>query len=90
MRENVLSEILNPLEHGERRNIEVENPFSFTRHPATKRLKVGPRAKQYDLVFEKRVVDVKTFMSYPYGYTAPSNCTLDEVDMINVETLLEL
>ena len=87
MRENVLSEILNPLEHGARCNIEVENPFFFTRHPATKLLKVGPHAKQYGLVFDKRVVDVNTFMSYPYGYTAPSHCTLD---MINVETLLEL
>ena len=90
MRGNVLSEILDPLEDGERRNIVVENPFFFTRHPATKRLKKGPHAKQYGLVFDKRVVDAETFMSYPYGFTAPSHYTLDKVNMINVETLLEL
>ena len=42
MRENVLNEILDPLENGERRNIDVESPFFFTREPSSKCLKVGP------------------------------------------------
>jgi len=52
MRKNVLSEILDPVEDGERRNMDVENPFFFIRHPASKHLKVGPRTKQYGLVLK--------------------------------------
>lgn len=86
MQENVLNEILHPLENGEHRNIDVENPFIFTCEPSSKRLKVGPRAKQYGLVYDKRVVDPSTFQTYPYGYKP----YLADVDMTNVETLLEL
>ena len=59
MRRNVLEEILDPLDDGERRNIDVANPYFFIRHPATKRVKAakGPRSKQYGLIFNKRVVD---------------------------------
>ena len=78
MRDNVLNEILHPLEDGERRNVAIENPFFFTRRPVTKRLKVGPRTKQCGPVFDKRVVDTTTFMSYPYGYTQTTlNTSLD-------------
>ena len=86
MRENVLNEILDPLENGERCNIDVESPFFFNREPSSKRLKVGPRAKQYGLVYDKRVVDPSTFQTYPYGYKP----YLVDVDMTNVETLKEL
>ena len=68
MRDNVLNEIRHPLEDGERRNVAIANPYFFTRQPDTKRLKVGPRSKQYGVVFDKRVVDPTTLMSYPYGY----------------------
>ena len=34
----------------------------FTRHPATKELRVQPRTKQYGLVFDKRVVPTPTGM----------------------------
>ena len=67
MRQNLLEELTNPLD--DRRNIDVVNPYFFTRDPATKRLKVEPRTKQYGLVFDKRAVDPNTFKSYPYGYT---------------------
>ena len=53
----------------------------------TKDINVSSRTKRYGFVFDKRVVDPVTFKSYPYGYT-PS--TLDDADMANVETLLEL
>ena len=66
VKNNVLSEITDPLD--ERRNIAVVNPYFFTRHPQTKRLRVIPRTKQYGLVFDKRVVDSETFKSYPYGF----------------------
>jgi len=67
MRQNFLDEITQPLE--ERRNITVVNPNFFYRNPATKQLKVAPDTKRYLLVFDKRVVDPGTFISYPYGYT---------------------
>ena len=85
MRQNLLDELTDPLD--ERRNINVVNPNFFTRHSATKQLKVGPRTKRYGLVFDKRVVDPDTFKSYPYGYT-PSG--FNDVDMENAETLFEL
>ena len=85
MRQNLLEELTDPLD--ERRNIDVVNPNFFTRHPATKQLKVGPRTKRYGLVFDKRVVERDTFKSYPYGYTPSS---FNYVNMENAETLMEL
>ena len=66
MRQNVIDEVTAPMD--ERRNIEVVNPYFFTRDPTTKQLKVGPHTKRYGLVFDKRVVDPVTYKSYPYGY----------------------
>ena len=66
LRQNVLDELTDPGET--RRVVDVTNPHFFTRHPATKELRVIPRTKQYGLVFDKRVVDTETFCSYPYGY----------------------
>jgi len=69
MEQNLLDELEQPLEDGGRRNIHVVNPNFFYRNPATKHLKVITRTKRYGLVFDKRVVDTNTFMSFPYGYT---------------------
>ena len=66
LRQNVLEELTDPQEN--RRSIPVTNPHFFTRDVTTKRLRVIPRTKDYGLVFDKRVVDVNTFKSYPYGY----------------------
>ena len=66
LRRNVLEELTDPQEN--RRSIPVTNPHFFTRDATTKRLRVMPRTKDYGLVFDKRVVDVDTFKSYPYGY----------------------
>jgi len=66
MWQNLLDEITHPLD--ERRNINVVNPNFFWRNPVTKHLKVITRTKRYGLVFDKRVVDPNTFMSFPYGY----------------------
>ena len=67
MKTNVLREVQEPVDA--RRLTDVHNPHFFTRDPTTKRLRVIPRTKQYSLVFDKRVVESQTFMSYPYGYT---------------------
>ena len=85
MRQNVLEEISDPLE--ERRNVEVTNPHFFTRDPVSKRLKVIPRTKRYGLVFDKRVVDPKTFRSFPYGFASPC---FDQHDEDMAELLLDL
>jgi len=55
------------------------------RDPHTKDIHIKSRTKRYGLVFDKRVVDPASFKSYPYGYTP----TLDDVDMLNAETLME-
>ena len=67
MRQNLIEEITQPLD--ERRNIDVVNPNFFWRNPATKHPKVITRTKRYGLVFDKRVVDPNTFMTFPYVYT---------------------
>jgi len=67
MRQNLLDELKQPV--GGRRNIEVVNPNFFWRNPTTKHLKFITRTKSYGLVFDKRVVDPNTFMSFPYGYS---------------------
>jgi len=85
MRDNLLDEIQDPQD--ERRDVRVTDPNHFNRDPNTKTIRVGQLVKRYGLVFDKRVVDRETFKSYPYGHTPP---TLDDVDMVNVETLLEL
>ena len=91
MRQNLLEELTDPLD--DRRNIDVVNPYFFTRDPATKRLKVSPRTKRYGVVFDKRVVDTNTFQSFPYGYHLHlplEDQNMDEQDMANVEALMEL
>ena len=85
LRQNVLDELTDPLDH--RRDVPVVNPHFFTRHPATKQLKVGPRIKQYGLVFDKRVVDPNTFRSFPYGYISGLD---QDVDMRPEDALLAL
>ena len=88
MKENILEELTNPRD--QRRNIPVVNPYFFTRNSASKQIRVGPRTKQYGLVFDKRVVDRQIFPSYPYGYQWNRPTELDDADMDNVETLMEL
>ena len=66
MKANILQELNNP-QHS-RRTLDVLTPHYFQRDSEKKRIKVVPRAKQYGLVFDKRVVDVNSKSSFPYGY----------------------
>ena len=84
MKQNVIAELQDPLDS--KRLTDVRNPHFFTRHPTTKAIKVIPRTKQYGLVFDKRVVDVSTFASFPYGYQS----YLDEADNELADLLLQL
>ena len=67
MQQNLLDEITRPLD--ERRNIDIVNPNFFLRNAATKYPSVITQTKHYRLVFDKRVVDLNTSKSFPYGYT---------------------
>ena len=67
MKQNVLEEITDPLDE-ERRTVPITNPYFFVRETKTKKIKTVECIKQYGLMFDKRVIDKDTFMSYPYGY----------------------
>ena len=48
--------------------IVVTNPNHFHRDQTLKKLKLTKQDKKYRLVFDKRVIDVDTKRSYPFGY----------------------
>jgi len=83
MKANILSELDDPQD--ERRSIVVNDPYFFTRDVPNKRIRLGPREKRYGLVFDKRVIDVGSRTSRPYGYQH-----LDLRDMQNVQNLVDL
>ena len=66
MKENILSELDSPQDT--RRHLNIVTPSHFKRHLEKKQIQVVPRVKQYGLVFDKRVIEVTTRTSYPYGY----------------------
>ena len=76
MKENILSELDSPQDT--RRNLNIVNPYHFTRDLEKKHIQVVPRVKQYGLVFDKRVIQVATRSSYPYGYERIGN----ELDLL--------
>ena len=61
-----------------RRNLNLVTPYHFQRDLEKKQIQVVPRVKQYGLVFDKRVIDVTTRSSYPYGYERIG----DELDLL--------
>lgn len=56
----------------------------FELEPADKKIKTVKGLQQYGLVFNKRVVDRDTFVSYHYGYTK-----IDRKEIELVESLLD-
>ena len=66
LRDNILKELDDPQE--ERRTITLVDKNFFDRDQTNKRIRLIEREKQYGLVFDKRVIDRTTRMSYPYGY----------------------
>ena len=82
IKQNIQDKIQHPLD--ERRNTDVLNPLQFVWEPATKKLKTVPQVKNYGLVFEKKAVNLKSFISYPVGYS-----TLNEEDIENINILNE-
>ena len=48
--------------------ITVRNPNHFSRDQTLKKLKLTTQDKNYRLVFDKRVIDLNTKRSHPFGY----------------------
>ena len=66
MRQNVLDEIQKPLLKP--RQTQVVKTHQIVRDAKTYELYTFPEYKRYQLVYDKRVVDPHTFLTYPYGY----------------------
>ena len=66
MRLNVLEEIQKPLLKP--RQTQVVKTHQIVRDPNTYELYTFPDYKRYQLVYDKRVIDPQTFLTYPYGY----------------------
>ena len=76
MKNNILSELNSPQDS--RRNLNIVTPYYFKRDLEKKQIQVVPRVKQYGLVFDKRVIDVTSKSSFPYGYEGIG----DELDLL--------
>lgn len=100
LKENVINEVKHPQDTP--RHIPVFNPHKIQRDIKTKQLHTVTEIKRYKVVFDKRVVDPKSFFSYPYGYkeSRPDEeqqeemdlmiLSMDDQDQRNAELLLEL
>ena len=71
MKDFVLNEILQP--EDQPRTLTLNNPHKIVRHPPTKTIKTVTQDKQYKLVFDKCVIDLDSFQSFPYGYKCAAN-----------------
>jgi len=83
LKQNVISEVTSPKRNestGESvpRKIPIVSPHKIGRDPETKQLTTSEQIKNYRVVFDKRVFDPDTFLSYPYGY---KKAVLDEDDI---------
>ena len=76
MKENILLELDSPQDS--RRQLNIVTPYYFKRDLEKKQIQVVPRVKQYGLVFDKRLIDVATRSSFPYGYEGIG----DELDLL--------
>ena len=73
LRDNVKKEILRPIYHPRKnqmlpRQYPVKRSYRIVRDPNTFELETRQEIKNYQLVYDKKVIDKDTFMTYPYGY----------------------
>ena len=80
LRQNVLDDIQKPLESGTRQT-NVEKPYHIVRDAKQYAIETVPQTKKYQLVYNKRVIDPATFVTYPYGYQrfAPEDVEMTEL-----------
>ena len=94
LRNNVLDEIKRPQYHpitGQitRRQYPVKCSHKIVRDVKNFELITVSEEKKYQLVFDKRVVDPKSFQTYPYGY-GDTPQEMDAQTELDVNTLLDL
>ena len=82
LRRNVLGDIQHPLTEGARQTA-VRKPYHIVRQAKDYSIHTDKQEKKYQLVYSKRVIDPKTFKTYPYGYQA-------DQDTVNANILLDL
>ena len=82
--DNVMEEVRHRL--GRSRDIPVWNPHKIVRDNRDKRLLTETEIKRYQFVFDNRVVDPRTFMSFHSGFEQ-FEMTKDED---NLDILLQL
>ena len=66
MKQNIIAEVQDP--EPKPRTTRVTESTKIVRLPKTYTLTTQARYKDYRLVFNKRVLDISDFKSYPYGY----------------------
>ena len=89
LRNNVITEIQDPqIINGQvvRRKYPVKRSHKIVRDVQQLQLKTIQETKNYQLVFDKRVVDPDTFTTYPYGYGQLDTASME----LDINTLLDL
>ena len=77
LRDNILKELDEP--QTSRREMKLVDDNFFHRDQTNKRIRLIQREKKYGLVFDKRVIDMTTRKSYPFGHAR----IRDEVDLLS-------
>ena len=83
MRQNVIDEVNNP--QSSARQIVVSKTYQIERDAKNYKLYTFPLFKRYQLVYSKRILDLFTFKTYPYGYDF-----VDENDRTNIDILNDM
>ena len=78
-------DIQEPLTTGVRQT-EILKPYHIVRQSKDYAIVTKPQIKKYQMVYSKRVIEPRTFMTYPYGYQA----AFDQQDIINIDTIMTL
>ena len=73
MKQNVLAELTDPLLDRRTGRIiprkhQVKRTHRIVRDPKDLSIQTVAEVKNYSMVYEKRVIDLNTFLTYPYGY----------------------
>ena len=84
LRQNVLDDIQEPLTKA--RQTVVRKPYHIVQQAKDYSIQTEEQTKQYQLIYSKRVIEPRTFQTYPYGYKA----ALDDQDIDNENHLIDL
>ena len=60
--------VFKEIKEGQRSQLEVTNPSHFKRNTKLKDIGQVEQTKKYGVVFDKRVIDSQSMISYPFGY----------------------